>query len=42
MNIVWVLLVVGVLFAVTIILSLRFEERRWDEERKQELEDFDR
>ena len=41
MNIVWDLLVVGVLIAVTVILSLRFEQPRWDEERKQELEHFD-
>ena len=41
MNIVWDLLIVaGVLIALTIILSLRFEERRWDEEREQELQDF--
>jgi hypothetical protein len=40
MNIVLDFLVVGVLIAVTIILSLRFEQRRWDEEREQELEDF--
>jgi hypothetical protein len=41
MNIVWDLLVVGVLIAETIILSLRFEQRRCDEERKQELQDLD-
>lgn len=41
MNIVWDLLIVaGVLIALTIILSLRFERRRWDEEREQELQDF--
>ena len=41
MNIVWDLLVVaGVLIALTIMLSLRFEQRRWDEEREQELLDF--
>ena len=41
MNIVWSLLVVGVLIVLTIILSLRFEQRHWDEERNQELEHFD-
>jgi hypothetical protein len=41
MNIVWDLLIVGILIAVTIILSLRFEQRRYDEERKLELQDFD-
>jgi len=41
MNIVWEFLVVGVLIVVTIILSLRFEQRRWDEEPKKELEHFD-
>jgi hypothetical protein len=41
MNIVWDLLVVGVLIAITIILSLRFEQRRWQEKRKLELQDFD-
>jgi Na+/H+ antiporter NhaD/arsenite permease-like protein len=42
MNIVWHLLIVeSVLIAVTIILLIRFEQRRWDEERKQELQDFD-
>jgi hypothetical protein len=41
MNIVRDLLVVGVLTAVTIILSLRFEQRRCDEEREQELQDLD-
>ena len=41
MNIVWDLLIVaGVLIALTIMLSLRFEERRWDKEREQELRDF--
>jgi len=41
MNIVWDLLIVaGVLIALTIMLSLRFEQRRWDEEREQELLDF--
>jgi len=41
MNIARHVLVVGVLIAVTIILSLRLEQRRWGEERKQELKDFD-
>ena len=42
MNIVWDLLIVaGVLIALTIMLSLRFEQRCWDEEREQELQDFD-
>jgi hypothetical protein len=41
MNIVWDLLIVaGVLIALTIMLSLRFEQRRWDKEREQELQDF--
>jgi len=41
MNIVWDLLVVaGVLIALTIMLLLRFEQRRWDKEREQELRDF--
>jgi len=41
MNIVWDLLIVaGVLTALTFVLSLRFEQRRWDEEREQELQDF--
>jgi hypothetical protein len=41
MNILWDLLIVaGVLIALTIMLSLRFEQRRWDEEREQELQDF--
>jgi len=41
MNIVWDLLIVaGVVIALTIMLSLRFEQRRWDEEREQELQDF--
>jgi len=42
MDIVWDLLkVAGVFVALTIMLSLRFEQRRWDEEREQELRDFD-
>jgi len=42
MNIVCDLLIgAGVLIALTIMLSLRFEQRRWDEEREQELRDFD-
>jgi len=41
MNIVWDLLIVaGVLIALTIMLLLRFEQRRWDKEREQELRDF--
>jgi len=41
MNIVGDLLIIAsVIVALTIILSLRSEQRRWDEEREQELQDF--
>jgi hypothetical protein len=41
MNIVWDSLIVGSIFlALTIMLSLRFEQRRWDKECEQELRDF--